>query len=387
MKNTIAGKFFRIEFDDEWKSVRIMPDWVYIKSIPQFAILEQTLQSPKWHSEGENVIDHVRLCVNSACDYFSSRSRYGEFDESTIYTVMLAVLFHDVGKGVTTKLGDDGLYHNPNHAIESEKITRVLLWDLGYYRREFICKLVRYHMHPLEIINKPNWLEQMFDLAHICGGLRELSFVKMFDLQGSKPTVEGAVKKSYNDLSKFICSAKALNIYDNKPKIGPKTNLNKFSDKDNTLDVYVMIGLPGAGKSTYIENNFNGDDYVVVSRDLIRIELGYCKEGEKFIGDKEQESLVTDVFNQKMLSAAEQNKTIVLDNMNNRREYRDGYKKLLKDYNICWKYIYCEAPTLDTNIIRRAGQIDSDLFVGMINHFNMPMYDEYDKLTVVISNN
>ena len=386
MKNTIASKYFSVEFCEYGGDafVRVTPDWGYIKNIPEFKVLETTSQSPKWHSEGENVIDHVRLSVDAACKYFADRSRYGEFDETTIYIVMLAVLFHDIGKGVTTKLGDDGLYHNPNHAVEGERITRRLLWDLGYYKREYICKLVRYHMHPLEIVAKSDWLERMFDLAHRCGGLRELALVKMFDLMGSKPTVPGAVEKSYNDLTKFMYSAKALDIYDNKPVIGPKTNLNRFID-ENTIKVYVMMGLPGAGKSTYVDQNFKGDDYVIVSRDLIRSELGYCAEGEKFIGDKEQEKCVTEVFNQKMLSAAAQNKTIVLDNMNNRREYRDGYKKLLNEYNISWRYIYCEAPTLTHNIVRRYGQIDGELFQGMINHFDMPMYEEFDRLSVIIS--
>lgn len=100
MKNTIASKYFSVEFCETAGFVQVTPDWGYIKNIPEFKVLETTLQSPKWHSEGENVIDHVRLSVDAACKYFAERSRYGEFDETTIYIVMLAVLFHEDRKSV-----------------------------------------------------------------------------------------------------------------------------------------------------------------------------------------------------------------------------------------------------------------------------------------------
>lgn len=376
--------YFYIKRDVDDK-LSITANWGYILGLEMFNVLTVTPQSPKWHSEGEYVMDHVRLCVDKAIEYFTSPSHFIDFDDDTVETILLAVLFHDIGKATTTVLGDDGLYHNHNHAIVGEKITREYLWDLGYFKREYICKMVRYHMRPIEIVNDEHWLEKMFDLAMECGGLRNLCFVKMFDLQGSEPTVKGASEKNLLDMRKFIQTAKRLEIYDNKPSMGPKTSMNIFLPNKQKLDVYVLIGLPGAGKSTWIENS-NIDNSVVISRDLIRVELGYCSDGEKFIGTKEQEKIVTEVFNKKMVDNALLGKTLILDNMNNRKEYRDGYKTLLKDYNVVWRYVYCEAPTLDVNIYRRHGQIPEDAFSNMIKNFDMPHYSEYDVLNIKISN-
>lgn len=376
--------YFYIKRDADDK-LNITANWSYILGLEMFNVLTVTPQSPKWHSEGECVMDHVRLCVDKAIEYFTSPSHFIDFDDDTVETILLAVLFHDIGKATTTVLGDDGLYHNYNHAIVGEKITREYLWDLGYFKREYICKMVRYHMKPIEIVNDEHWLEKMFDLAMECGGLRNLCFVKMFDLQGSEPTVKGASEKNLLDMRKFIQTAKRLEIYDNKPSMGPKTSMNIFLPNKQKLNVYVLMGLPGAGKSTWIENS-NIDNSVVISRDLIRVELGYCADGEKFIGTKEQEKIVTEVFNKKMIDNALLGKTLILDNMNNRKEYRDGYKKLLKDYNVVWRYVYCEAPTLDVNIYRRHGQIPEDAFSNMIKNFDMPHYSEYDVLNIKISN-
>jgi hypothetical protein len=67
------------------------------------------------------------------------------------------------------------------------------------------------------------------------------------------------------------------------------------NNKDITLSksrLHVMIGLPGGGKNTYIDNVLLKEepDAVCLSRDDIRVELGYCTVDEKIVG--------TDNYNQ-----------------------------------------------------------------------------------------
>ena len=53
--------------------------------------------------------------------------------------------------------------------------------------------------------------------------------------------------------------------------------------------VFIMLGCPGSGKSTYVAKK----RLPYVSRDQIRIDLGYCGENEKYLGTREEEEEVT----------------------------------------------------------------------------------------------
>lgn len=55
------------------------------------------------------------------------------------------------------------------------------------------------------------------------------------------------------------------------------------------INVYVMIGLPGAGKDTWIANNLP-EAHKVVCRDDIRAEIGLCNAGEKIVASPQQET-------------------------------------------------------------------------------------------------
>ena len=79
--------------------------------------------------------------------------------------------------------------------------------------------------------------------------------------------------------------------------------------------VYVLCGMPGAGKSTFCKKRL--PNCKVVSRDLIRVELGYTSSvDDKYVGTKNQEQQVTIRENQLIKEYLEAGYDIVLDNMN-----------------------------------------------------------------------
>lgn len=140
-----------------------------------------------------------------------------------------------------------------------------------------------------------------------------------------------------------------------------------------------MVGLPGAGKDTWIAQNLP-NTHKVVCRDDIRAEIGLCKAGEKIVASREQENLVTAIFNQKLKEYARAGEDIAINNINLVKRYRMEYKRTLKDFDVNWIYVVVEAPDLETNKKRREGQIPPEVFDRMVERYEPPTPDEYDEI-------
>lgn len=385
----IISKFFDMNtvfnpYDESLLEIDI--HWDYIYSIPEFAALKTLHQSPKWHSESEFVSGHVERVANECKSWIECKHN---LDEEFAVILMMSALFHDIGKATTTFLKEsDNMWHHYGHEVESEKITRRILWDLGYRLREKICGIVRWHMEPFNIIRSKDPVSKIIDLQNKVYSLRSLYYVKKFDMRGSRPSDPELTKYDADLLDEFYNLCHTLNCI-NYPKRYNSIRgriRNMLNAKRKHLEVEMYIGLPGAGKDTAIAASMSdGKDRAIICRDDIRVELGFCEEGEKYLGTNDEENKVTEVFNRKLKDAAESGKVIVLNNMNNRRKYRDAYKKMLKDYNVCWKYIYVEASELNKNIERRKGQINELAFRKMVESFEFPTPDEYDVFQIINS--
>ncbi len=148
------------------------------------------------------------------------------------------------------------------------------------------------------------------------------------------------------------------------------------------INVYVMIGLPGAGKDTWIKENLP-DAKCIVCRDDIRVELGLCGPDQKIVGTRRQEEMVTGIFYTKLKMYAREGEDIVINNINLKRQYRRDYHKVLQNYDVNWIYVVVEAPDLDTNKERRKGQIPPEIFDRMVASYEPPTPDEYDEIIYV----
>lgn len=353
-------------------TVHLSYNWDVIEKIPEFAKLKECEQNPKWHSEGNAAI-HTRMVCNEALKMAFSWET--DWQKEVFLT---AALFHDIGKGVTTNIGRDGQWHSYNHETEGEKITRWLLWDEETPKREAVCSLVRWHMEPLNVLKCKDRLERINKLAHIVPSWQLLANLKICDINASIRGDDGG-----NNDADLACVGEVKKIamdmnsyrYAGLPLYG-KTDWERFKKNEKPIVVVrMLIGLSGSGKSTYAKRFENS---VIISRDTIREELGFCKEGEKVVLDSSQEKKVSDVFNLRLIQAAKEGKDIVIDNLNLKKKYRDAYKNLLKDFNVEWHYYYIYTDNISINLERRGDMMTEEILKNMIMNFDWPTPDEYD---------
>ncbi len=104
------------------------------------------LQNPAWHPEGD-VFEHTKQVLDCA-----ARVEYTNTQEKLF--IMWAGLCHDLGKSKATKLVD-GVWRSFGHAQVGVKLAQNLLRRISSNQEliKNVCKLVRYHMEPGQIIN------------------------------------------------------------------------------------------------------------------------------------------------------------------------------------------------------------------------------------------
>ena len=261
--------------------------WNIIEKIPEFALLEKCEQNPKWHSEG-NALKHSKLVCKHAIkevilmskkedtehNVYNIAMRSDEFEtcylEPSLFNVALtlltAALFHDIGKGVTTFKGKDGNWHAYNHENEGEKITRLLLWNERVKFREDVCALVKYHMLPLSIFERKNYLEEIIRISYNIPSWKLLLMLKRSDLEGSLQKDEVLKQRDRIMLDEVESITKEIGCYESKKMKSAFfknriPNSQKYLDNQykKPLNMIVMIGIPGAGKDTFINEKLIQD--------------------------------------------------------------------------------------------------------------------------------
>lgn len=363
-------------------------NWEYIDSIPEVAKLKDCEQNPKWHGEGNAYLHTVR-CINYA--YEIVEGWYSTDNEKRM--AIVAVLLHDIGKAVTTDFVK-GNWHAYGHEFAGEKIARRLLWDENIEFRERICNAIRHHMEPLRIADSkgselfkkiitPTFKKHFY--------WKDVFFVKACDVIGSIPEDANENVVGIEKLRVLSEIMEDLNCYHNgwNHNLGVLNGaydafvLNKkisYNNEQRAPIVYVMIGLPGSGKNTWLKK-LEGSNCAVISRDDIRAELGFCKEGEKVVLPSELENKVSEVFNERFVEAIKNGKNVVLNNINLKKQYRDAYKGLIKE-QVEWAYVYIEAKDMET-LLKRRPTFTKEIYDSMIEKFDFPQPGEYDDLIIV----
>ena len=359
--------------------------WDEVKKVDEFKAMQDTMQSTKWHKEGNVFIHTMNVCTEAT--KMCQLNEWMNGDPSG-KLLMTAALFHDIGKPLVSEHTDD--WHSHGHEISGEKIVRRLLWGEDVRFRENVCALVRHHMDPFNVLKSKNIASTILSLSKNVPSLRLLIELKRCDVMGAEPADPDMKFHDLQSLNELEYYADQLDCYD-EPSQVPTKNQKSWQERNKELDtkpyvhINLLIGLPGSGKSTYAKSMLeNNSEAVVLSRDQIRAELGLTEsEDDKKVCKWQQEDKVTEVFNERLLEAANQGKYILIDNMNCRKKYRDMIKGILKGFSVFWTYTYIEAKGgIETNIKRRESQIVGQVLETMIYSIDWPEREEYDSLDI-----
>ena len=360
------------------------PHWSKIFGIPLFNQMLSTEQNSEWHQEG-NVAVHTQLVTEAMANYLDERA----FNkESEYYLLMMAsAICHDIGKVTTTKYNEKtNLYSCRNHAKEGGRLARLLFFDEDVELREKLCYMIRHHMDAFEIVKENKIFYNTIKSSMGIVPLRDMLILHYCDVISSKNDKENEIQVQER-INKIIATAKTIYCYDKPYMFDKRKHRNQYFyeptgsirvNKNSNFQVYVMVGIAGAGKDTWIEKNIA--DVKVLCRDHIRTEMGI--EGEKPHGTKEQEDKVTEIINKRIIECCEKQESFVLNNTNLKLQYRDELHKMIYKYNPEIIYVYIEAPSIEDNKKRRKGQIDSRTIERMAKTFDFPEFYEYDKLII-----
>lgn len=146
--------------------------------------------------------------------------------------------------------------------------------------------------------------------------------------------------------------------------------------------VYIMVGLPGSGKSTWIKNNL--PELSIISRDKVRESLGHP---EKYLGDRNFEDRVTKICKSERENLLKSGEDFVIDDTNLNEKY---LKELISELKLGGVQeiigVIMKTP-LSTCIERRQGEIDSNIIENLDKRFKSINFKNYFDKTMEITNN
>ena len=141
-------------------------------------------------------------------------------------------------------------------------------------------------------------------------------------------------------------------------------------------DLYIMCGVPGAGKSTFLKNKIKSNKGVVISRDKIRFSL--VKPDEPYFSkEKEVTKTLWDEINKELAA----DHTVFIDQTSLTRKSRKWLlTHITSDYNhinLIWIDENLET-CLERNEQRKGtrGYVPRESIVNMYNNFEEPSLDE-----------
>lgn len=168
--------------------------------LPELADTIGIEQGADYHPEGD-VFEHSMQAVDAA-------ARIPVENEFIRKILLYAALCHDLGKVTTTTKDQDGKIRSIGHDQESALRAKKMLKRITENRDlvDAVCKLVRYHMAPLQFIDNNASAAAYKRLANKLaplGSLALLADLSLADKQGRNPESHEPLEKNFDEIDQF----------------------------------------------------------------------------------------------------------------------------------------------------------------------------------------
>jgi tRNA nucleotidyltransferase (CCA-adding enzyme) len=176
--------------------------------MPELAATKTIAQELQWHPEGD-VFEHSMQSVDAAAqmDYETAWNKL---------VLVYAALCHDLGKVSTTEIRN-GKIISHGHAEEGMHLTKKMLKRVCRNKMliETICKLVRYHMQPVQLVQgkaKPAAYKRLANKLAPQATLFMLAQLSLADRRGRNPDSHAPLTVRDPEVEIFLKKAEGLQV-------------------------------------------------------------------------------------------------------------------------------------------------------------------------------
>ncbi len=319
---------FVADADGAW--ARFDADWDWVRA------LEGCPQDPVHHAEG-NVWIHTRMVL----DELVRAPSWQDLDPRGRAITFAACLLHDIAKPWTTR-EENGRITARGHSASGAVAARQWLWEQGVdpVDREAVCALVMRHQLPFFAVEDDDG-ERRAVLASWGAPLRWLAEVNEADGRGR--ICDDPVRIAEN-AALFRVMAADLGCLDQPYAFANPTARFRCARGEGTRhDVppevfegtcFVMSGLPGAGKDTWIRAH--QPELPMVSLDAVREQLG--------VDPRDPQGPVAAAAREQAKEHLRKGRSFVWNATNVTRQHRQRIIDLAVDYRFRVTLVQVEAP-------------------------------------------
>lgn len=366
--------------------------------IPEFNKLDTTIHGTDWHQEG-SVLVHSNMVMKESLTQMSNL-RNG-FPKIALY---LSAMLHDFGKPETATPKPTGGFsfhgHEKAGVWSAKEFLKKYFPQYNYRQRDLILNLVEYSGHPRKMVVDESD-DARFKRLSLEVPTHLLYNLEMSDFRGR---IGKDIDKALIQIEQFKKRCEDLNIYGNAyqiPNSKELTNLQysifrwnilmhyedetdqreidriiKLTDKPNPLELTLLVGAPGSGKSTYRNTLINSK---VICMD---------DERQRLCGTPNDMSKNTEVFNncfKELNRSLRANESVTWDATSWTRKARKPLIDAARSHGAQVGIVYFDLPveTLLKRNVEREKRVPDDVVWRFYKQLETPASYEYERLTII----